>query len=217
MMPWRACLQLLLRSWLINRLLLDPAFPRLRWNLFYRSSPSSTLICVICCPRCRLKNPGRSFYSIIVWCWRRSLRNCIDELRALLWGPKSLRSSPPFWCCTFLTAAGTFCNISFSSFVHICILAAMFGWPVTGPIMSMQWLHSSRTGRVWTLNCLIFMQREPLFVCLTILLIRNRLLLQEVLWSASLGTGGIALRLSPSAATSTAAPPVLVRIMQRFF
>ena len=27
---WRACLQLLLRSWLINRLLLDPAFPQFR-------------------------------------------------------------------------------------------------------------------------------------------------------------------------------------------
>ena len=32
---------------------------------------------------------------------------------------------------------------------------------------------------------------------------------------ASPGTGGIALRLSPSAATLTAAPPVLVRIVQQ--
>ena len=61
---------------------------------------------------------------------------------------KEPNPSPPFWCCTFLTTGGTFCNISFSSFVHICILAAMFGWPMTGPFMSMQWPHSSRTGRV---------------------------------------------------------------------
>ena len=141
------------------------------------------------------------------------------RIEGIVMGTKSSRSSPPFWCRTFLTAGGTFCNISFSSFVQICILAAMFGWPMTGPFMSMQRPHSSRTGRVWTLSCLIFMQREPLFICLhlTILLIGNWLVLREVLWSASLGTGGIALRLSPSAAMSTAAPPVLVRIMQRFF
>ena len=56
------------------------------------------------------------------------------------------------------------------------------------------------------------MQQEPLFVHphLTILLIKNRLVLREVLWFASPGTGGVALRLSPSAATRTTAPPVLV-------
>ena len=66
-------------------------------------------------------------------------------------------------------------------------------------------------------NCLIFMQQEPLFVHphLTILLIKNRLVLQEVLWFASPGTGGVALRLLPSAHTCTAAPPVLVCIVQR--
>ena len=37
----------------------------------------------------------------------------------------------------------------------------------------------------------------------------------KVLWFASPGTGGVALRLSPSAATRTAAPPVLVPIVQQ--
>ena len=62
------------------------------------------------------------------------------------------------------------------------------------------------------------MPREPPFIrpLLTILLIGNRLVLLEVLWFASPGTGGVALRLSPSAATRTATPPVLVRIVQRF-
>ena len=50
----------------------------------------------------------------------------------------------------------------------------------------------------------------------SILLIGNRLVLREVLWFASLGTGDVALHLSPSAATGTAAPPVLVRIVQWF-
>ena len=66
-------------------------------------------------------------------------------------------------------------------------------------------------------NYLIFMQQEPLFIRphLTILLIGNRLVLRKVLWFASPGTGGIALRLSPSAHTHTAAPPVLVCIVQQ--
>lgn len=61
------------------------------------------------------------------------------------------------------------------------------------------------------------MQQEPLFVHphLTILLIKNQLVLREVLWFASPGTGGVALRLSPSAATRSTAPPVLVRIVQQ--
>ena len=66
-------------------------------------------------------------------------------------------------------------------------------------------------------SCLIFMQQEPLFIRphLTILLIANRLVLREVSWFASPGTGGVAFRLLPSAATRTAAPPVLVRIVQQ--
>ena len=39
-----ACLHLLLRSWLINRSLLDLLFPRFRRNLCFRSWPARTLI-----------------------------------------------------------------------------------------------------------------------------------------------------------------------------
>ena len=61
------------------------------------------------------------------------------------------------------------------------------------------------------------LRRLPLFIRphLTILLIGNRLVLREVLWFASPGTGGVALRLSPSAHTCTTAPPVLVCIVQQ--
>ena len=90
---------------------------------------------------------------------------------------------------------------------------------MTGPFVSIGWPHSSRTGREWTLNCLTFMQWEPPFIGLhlTILLVGNQLVVRKVLGSVSLGTGEVALRLSPSAAMSTAATPVLVHIVQRFF
>ena len=61
-------------------------------------------------------------------------------------------------------------------------------------------------------------KKEPPFVRphLTILSIGNRLVPRQVLWYASRGTWGAARRLSPSAAKRTAAPLVLVRIVQRF-
>ena len=67
----------------------------------------------------------------------------------------------------------------------------MFGWPTTRPSVSTQQPHNARTCRVWKFNSLIFMQREPPFVCLhlPILLIGNRPVLWKVLWFKSLGTG----------------------------
>ena len=91
-------------------------------------------------------------------------------------------------------------------------------WPASMLICVICCLQTCRLKNLSrSFNYLIFMQQEPLFIRphLTIILIENRLALREVLWFASPGTGGVALRLSPSAHTRTAAPPVLVCIMQQ--
>ena len=91
-------------------------------------------------------------------------------------------------------------------------------WPASMLICVICCLHTCRLKNPSrSFNCLIFMKQEPLFIPphLTILLIGNGLVLREVLWFASPGTGGVALRLSPSTATRTAAPPVLVPIVQQ--
>ena len=82
-------------------------------------------------------------------------------------------------------------------------------WPASMLICVICCLHTCRLKNPSrSFNCLIFMKQEPLFIPphLTILLIGNGLVLREVLWFASPGTGGVALRLSPSTATRTAAP-----------
>ena len=125
----------------------------------------------------------------------------------------------------------TFCNRS----------ASVWSWPIKRSWLDLAFLRFRRSLflRLWpasmlicvicclqtcrlknlsrSFNYLIFMQQEPLFIRphLTILLIENWLVLREVLWFASPGTGGVALRLSPSAHTRTAAPPVLVWIVQQ--
>ena len=58
---WRACLQLLLRSWLINCLLLDPAFPRFRFLVFQIVGGKYIDLCNLLPMNMQVKEPELQF------------------------------------------------------------------------------------------------------------------------------------------------------------
>ena len=127
-----------------------------------------------------------------------------------------MRSSPSSWCRTSLTTAGIFWDTSFLSFVRFGILAAVFGWSTIGPFVSTWWPQLTDRS---CMNAQLFnFHAAGASVC-------SPSSNDSSDWEPTGSSGsivvckswnrGVALRLSPSAATRTAAPSVLVRIVQQ--